>query len=606
MSNSNSEAGIVSNFDNELTQLGLKVRHQQDLPSNFSFKGKKKSRPDLNCDVTDHNQIVPNALILVEVKANPADHKKCIRQLEGYMKNLLYLEEDTDVIGIALSGSGPTRKLDTFLKLQGSREVHNVGYNIPMPAQSYYTNVLHAATIAVAKTSNLHSISIFAKSLGDEIRSKLGVDVANFSLLVSAILLCLEDSTFKRTYALQSNMSVLLGNMQNTINSLLSIRQIPAHKSKIIMQEYAHIWNSTSLKKKDVSSLILIISKVRRRLSPALNFKNDILGMFYSQFLKYGASNQSNLGIVLTPEHACEFMVDLAELTVDSKVVDTCCGTGSFLITAMGQMTKMANGNKQMEAHIKSQQLMGFELHNKIYTLACANMILREDGHANLFNNSCLVNSDGTAHADRDYIQKVLKPDRLIINPPYALNKKGKNPDLDEYAFILQGLDLIQSNGIGVVIVPMSKGIASNRTVQDFKESLMQRHTLEAVFSMPDQLFVDVACVTIVMVIKAHVPHNPKKSTFFGYMKDDGFYTNKSQRVEREDGLWNSIKTEMLDAYWGRQDIPELSVNKIVTHEDEWCAEAYLQSLPITNLKELTPCVKDNILTTIGEAINNA
>lgn len=577
MSNSNSEADIVTNLYNELQHLGLNVRHQQNLPPNFKFKGKKNSRPDLNCDVTDQNQIISNALILIEVKLNPADHLKGVKQLHGYMKNIEYLQEETNVIGLAVSGSGPTRKFDTFLKLQGSNDITDMLIHTPLSSQHYYTNILNHQQTQAALNSTQKDIVDFAKELGDEIRTKLGVDISNFSLLVSAIMLCLHDPSFKLTYSNNNSMSVLLGSMQNTITSLLSRKRVPAHKTQIISQEYAHIWNSTSLNNKNVGNLISIIGKVYSKLYLALNAKNDILGIFYSQFLKYGASNQSNLGIVLTPEHCCEFMVDLAELTVDSKVVDTCCGTGSFLITAMGRMLKMANSNSAKEALIKSEQLMGFELHNKIYTLACANMILRGDGHANLFNNSCLVNANGSPHSERDDIKQILKPNRLIINPPYALNKKGNNPDLDEYEFILQGLDLIQPNGIGVVIVPMSKGIASNRVVQDFKERLIQHHTLEAVFSMPDQLFVDVACVTIVIVIKAHVPHNAKKSTFFGYMKDDGFYTNKSQRVEREDGLWNKIKTEMLDAYWGKQDIPELSVNKVVTHEDEWCAEAYLE-----------------------------
>jgi len=589
MSDLNSEAGIVSNFDNELQQLGLTVRHQQDLPPNFSFKGKKKSRPDLNCDITDHNQIVPNALLLVEVKLNPADHKKCIKQLEGYMKNLLYLEEDTDVIGIALSGSGPTRKLNTFVKLQGSKDIEDLGYNNPLPIQSYYTNALNKVQTQNAINADQASITKFAKGLGDEIRSKLGVDVGNFSLLISAIMLCLDDSSFKLTYGSQSNIKILLSNMQSTINNMLSVKKIPAGKSQIVMQEYAHIWNSTSLQSKNVASLINIISKVYSKLYLALNGKNDILGMFYSQFLKYGASNQKNLGIVLTPEHCSEFMVDLAELTVDSKVVDTCCGTGSFLITAMGRMLDMADNNEAKRKHIKSQQIMGIELHNKIFTLACANMILRGDGQSNLENDDCLERADGSYHKVREHFKQVLKPNRLIINPPYALD------DHDEWEFMLQGLDLLEEGGRMVAIVPMSKCIASKRAILDYKEQLLTNHTLEAVFSMPDQLFVDVSAVTVVLVVKAHIPHPKAKRTFFGYMKDDGFYTNKSQRVEREEGLWDSIKQDMLNAYNARVDIPELSINKAVTFEDEWCAEAYLEC-DYSDITSIEDVAKDKVV----------
>jgi len=68
MSNSSSEAAIVSNLDNELQHQELVVRHQQDLPTNFKFKGKKKSRPDLNCDVTDQNQIIPTVMSQTKTK----------------------------------------------------------------------------------------------------------------------------------------------------------------------------------------------------------------------------------------------------------------------------------------------------------------------------------------------------------------------------------------------------------------------------------------------------------------------------------------------------------------------------------------------------------
>lgn len=598
MSDLNSEAGIVSNFDNELKHAGLTVRHQQDLPSNFSFKGKKKSRPDLNCDITDHNRIVRNALLLVEVKLNPADHQKCIKQLKGYMNNLLYLEEDTNVIGIALSGSGPTRKLNTFVKLQGGKDIEDVQINKVLPIQNYFTNILDSAETDRASNATAAIITKFAKELGDEIRSRLGIDVSNFSLLISAIMLCVEDPSFKLTYGNQSNMKVLLNNMQGTINNMLSVKNIPASKSQIIMQEYAHIWNSTSLQSKKVSSLIKIIGKVHTWLSKGLNSRNDILGMFYSQFLKYGASNQKNLGIVLTPEHCSEFMVDLAELTVDSKVIDTCCGTGSFLITAMGRMLNMADNNQAKQKHIKSQQIMGIELHNKIFTLACANMILRGDGQSNLENDDCLERSDGSYHKVREHFKHVLKPNRLIINPPYALD------DHDEWEFMLQSLDLLEEGGRMVAIVPMSKCIASKRAILDFKERLLTNHSLEAVFSMPDQLFVDVSAVTVVIVVKAHIPHPKTKRTFFGYLKDDGFYTSKSQRIEREDGLWNSIKQEILDAYIGRVDIPELSINKAVTFEDEWCAEAYLEC-NYKDFNSIEDVAKENVINNIVEAVYN-
>lgn len=594
-----SEADIKSNLAAELKNLGLRVRQEQNLPPNFSFKGKQKLRPDFNCDVTDHNQLVTNALILIEVKTEPKDHNKAIYQLDGYMKNLLYLSEDTNVIGLAVSGEGPTRKIDTFLKLRGHKDVTNMNVHTLYTAQQYYTDVLRHEQKQAALEINQSIITAFATDLGKDIQTKLGIDDSNYPLLISAIMLCLHDTSFKKMYGNHNSMTVLLGSMQHTINNLLLTRNIPTYKAQVLTQEYAHIWNNTSLKRRNVFNLISIIHKVHDTLYLALDAPHDIFGMFYSKFLNL-ATNKNSLGIVLTPEHCCEFMVDLIDLTVDSKVVDPCCGTGSFLIAAMSAMLNMTNDEEKKE-HIKSKQVMGIELHNKIYALACANMILRGDGHSNLFNTSCLVNADGSPHAERDFIKNSLQPDRLLINPPYSLNQKGANPGLDEYEFILQSLDLLQPNGVGAVIFPMSKCISSFRYIENFKKRLLEKHTLRAVISMPPQLFAGVASVTCVMVVEAHTPHNPKKTTFFGRMKDDGFYTSKSQRSEREPGLWNTIKTKMLNAYWNKENIPELTINKAVTYKDEWCAEAYIDSRASESPDDLANVIRDNILFLISE-----
>lgn len=57
----------------------------------------------------------------------------------------------------------------------------------------------------------------------------------------------------------------------------------------------------------------------------------------------------SELGIVLTPQHLTEFMCDLADVNKNSRVVDICCGSASFLVTAMNRMFKDANAKEELE-----------------------------------------------------------------------------------------------------------------------------------------------------------------------------------------------------------------------------------------------------------------
>ena len=47
---------------------------------------------------------------------------------------------------------------------------------------------------------------------------------------------------------------------------------------------------------------------------------------------------------------------------------------------------------------------------------------------------------------------------------------------------------------------------------------------------------------------------------------------------------WDGIKNSWVEAYRNREDISGLSCKKYVSHDDEWCAEAYME----TNYEDLT------------------
>ena len=55
-------------------------------------------------------------------------------------------------------------------------------------------------------------------------------------------------------------------------------------------------------------------------------------------------------------------MVDLARLTISDVVLDTCTGSGGFLMEAMEVMLGLAGNNEIKTACIKEKQLIGFEI----------------------------------------------------------------------------------------------------------------------------------------------------------------------------------------------------------------------------------------------------
>lgn len=162
--------------------------------------------------------------------------------------------------------------------------------------------------------------------------------------------------------------------------------------------------------------------------------------------MKYSGGDGSGLGIVLTPQHLTEFMVDLAEVNKSSKVVDICCGSGAFLVTAMSKMFQSAT-EKEI-AHIKTNSLFGVESDDDIYTLAIANMIVRGDGKSNIIYGDCF---------DKQIIEKLKEKhiDVGLINPPYS------QKDHVELEFVENLLDILTTGGRGVVVVPMSCAIGT-------------------------------------------------------------------------------------------------------------------------------------------------
>ena len=112
------------------------------------------------------------------------------------------------------------------------------------------------------------------------------------------------------------------------------------------------------------------------------------------------------------------------------------------------------------------------------------------------------------------------------------------------------------------------------------RSRLMSKHTLKAVFSMPDDIFYgnNASTNVCVMIWEAGKPHDSSVSTFFGFCKDDGFV--KRKKLGRIDafGKWDKIKNEWLKLYREREEKEAMSTKAKVKCTDEWLCEAYMKT----------------------------
>jgi hypothetical protein len=544
------------------------------LLKNASKKGGSKGYPEFIIQSDKYSDLI----IVIECKADPKKHesKTCDKYSEYAVDGVLlyasFLSKEYDIIAIAVSGENTYElRISQFLNLKKDNKPYSFVKNKILNFDDYYTAYINDERKFKQDYENLLA---YTKELNDILHIKK-IKESQRSLLISGILIALQDVAFQNSYTKHTKAKDLAGAILFTIKTQLKNSNIPPDKIDKLELAYSFIDSNTTLttNKHFFENLISDIDlKVNSFIKTHKYF--DTIGQFYIEFLRY-ANNDKGLGIVLTPPHITELFCDLAELNVDSIILDNCCGTCGFLISGMKKMIVLANGQKKIFDKIKLKQIIGIEFQDEIYALAVSNMIIHNDGKSNIMLGDCF--DDETTKQIKDKF----KPNVGLLNPPYAIKKE----DIEEFAFIWNNLEMLQKQGKCIAIVPMSCALAQSGEMLSWKNKILEHHTLEAVMSMPDELFHNskVNVVTCAMVFTSHIPHTKGKKTWFGYWKDDGFIKVKNKGRIDIKGTWNEIKKQWVIAYMNKEVIAGHSVMKEVNAEDEWCAEAYME----TNYSEL-------------------
>jgi len=388
--------------------------------------------------------------------------------------------------------------------------------------------------------------------------------------LLSCILIALENAAFRASYKSHKTPQNLADALVQTVLDELESANIIGKKLENLDIQFSFIKTDTSLSTKN-NVLKDLIDEIDENINSFIKTHEyfDVLGQLYIEFLRY-ANSDKGLGIVLTPPHITELFSELAQVNKKTIVYDNCTGTGGFLISAMQKMIQDAKDDQETIKNIKANQLIGVEYQSHIFALAISNMYIHQDGKTNIMRGSCF---------DKDIIDAIKKkmPTVGLLNPPY---KGDKKTDTEELEFILNNLECLVDGGTCIAIVPMERALAQNGKVYELKKQLLQKHTLEAVLSMPNELFANskVAVVSCAMIFTAHKPHPKNKETYFGYYKDDGFVKRKIKGRIDAFGKWDSIKEKWISYFINRKSEAGFSINKAVSAEEEWVAEAYMET----------------------------
>jgi len=545
------------------------------LLSKASKSGNGQGYPEFIITFKDR----PEDLIVIECKASTTKHESKERNnakdfaVDGVLLYAEYLKKEYNVTAIAVSGeTDREKKISTFLWLKGAYRYTNIQDKLILSA-SEINDIINQQNTPLSENELVGKAIQLNKDLHE-----YSVPEMERCTLISAILVALQNEVFVKSYNLYSDNKELIDALYTACDSVLKNNGPDEEKRKIILAEYRKFENTDQFvspfakkrkEKKEVNNTILrdLITDLNTHILPYIkNNHFDILGKFYTQFIRYAASDKKT-GLVLTPSHITDFFCDIVNLDKDDIVFDPCCGTGGFLVSAMNYMLNKGGNSQEKQKEIKSKQLIGIEKRTDMFSHTCSNMMMRGDGKSHIYKGDCF---------DKKLKEEIKShnPNVSFLNPPY----QDGNAD-EQLEFVENSIECITKNGLCVSICQMSTVVGSGNSLNAVKERLLKKHTLEAVFSMPDEIFSPAATVvTCILVFKAHVPHSSNKKTFFGYYKDDGFVKKKNKGRVDENNLWNKTKEKWVNAYLNKEQIQGLTVLQSVSHLDEWCAEAYMET----------------------------
>ena len=247
----------------------------------------------------------------------------------------------------------------------------------------------------------------------------------------------------------------------------------------------------------------------------------DSKGKAFETFM--GTYFRGDFGQYFTPRNIVKFIVDVLPINNESRVLDTSCGSGGFLLYALDKVRQQAyeyyeEGSVEFRDYwhdFASKNLYGIELNEQIARTAKMNMIIHDDGHTNVIQCDGLLRDNIIIERTENKGFQFGTFDVIITNPPFGSvvkqtesaylhqfsfgtkdvdwldtkNTAVKNRDSQstEVLFIEQDYNFLKEGGYLAIVIP--DGILTNSTSQYVRNEISDWFRIVAVVSMPQDAF---------------------------------------------------------------------------------------------------------------------
>lgn len=248
----------------------------------------------------------------------------------------------------------------------------------------------------------------------------------------------------------------------------------------------------------------------------------DSKGKAFETFM--GSYFRGDFGQYFTPRPIVKFIVDSLPIDHKSRVLDTSCGSGGFLLYALdkvrGQASEFYDG--ETIEHFRhwhdfaEKNLFGIEINEQIARTAKMNMIIHDDGHTNVIASDGLLSDVEMQAKSGNKEFKYNSFDFIITNPPFGSSiKQTEKAYMHQYNLANKEIDWLNTTAsgkvnlrdsqstevlfleqchkflaeLGYLAVVIPDGILTNSSLQYVRDNIEEMYRIVAVVSMPQTAF---------------------------------------------------------------------------------------------------------------------
>ena len=266
----------------------------------------------------------------------------------------------------------------------------------------------------------------------------------------------------------------------------------------------------------------------------------DTKGDLYEYLLSKIATAGRN-GQFRTPRHIIKMMVEIMQPTKEDAVCDPACGTAGFLV-ATGEFVHEHHPDwlhePSFKEHFNSDMFTGIEFDSTMLRIGAMNLQLHG------IDRPHLIGRDSLSEANADSRDKF---SLILANPPFkgsldydsvesSLLKTVKTKKT-ELLFLGLMLRMLKVGGRCAVIIPDGVLFGSSNAHKQIRQTLVEKHKLEAVISMPGGIFKPYAGVSTAILVFTKTNSGGTGNVWFYDMQADGFSLDDKRNPIKDDDL---------------------------------------------------------------------